>query len=59
RRMIEKGVPYVRLQNEVDIWPRIKRAKAAIPNEEFARYDELKQSLDAQLDAIEKEYESE
>ncbi|MHB1295573.1 MAG: V-type ATP synthase subunit A [Anaerolineae bacterium] len=55
-RAIQRGVPAARIQNEINIWPQLVRAKANVPNDDLTALDKLVEEMDRQLDRIEKEY---
>jgi len=54
--MIELGVPSYRLQNEIDVWPRLIRAKTGIPNENLSGFDGLRSDIGEQMERIRQEY---
>ncbi|NLD74036.1 MAG: V-type ATP synthase subunit A, partial [Chloroflexi bacterium] len=54
--IIGLGAPSYRLQDEVAIWPSIVRAKASVPNDDLAAFERLRQEMDAQMDAVRKDY---
>jgi len=55
--IIAKGAPVGRIQNEVDVWPEIIRAKATVRNDDLSALEQLGSRLDEQLQRIEKDYE--
>ena len=55
--IIEKGAPVGRIQDEVSLWPQLIRAKATVTNDDLQAFERLAEEIDAQLAAIEKDYE--
>jgi len=55
-RIIDLGAPAYRLRDELTVWQRLVRARTDIPNDHLADLDTLRQDLDRQMDAIEKDY---
>ncbi len=54
--IIAKGAPVGRIQNEVDVWPELIRAKANVRNDDLSPLEELRNRIDRQLDRIERDY---
>jgi V/A-type H+/Na+-transporting ATPase subunit A len=54
--VIKMGAPVGRIQNEVDVWPQLVRAKANVPNDDLAAFEHIQAQLDEQLDRIAKDY---
>lgn len=57
-RVINMGAPVGRLRDEIDVWQRITRAKANVPNDALDELDELRDTIDSQLQEIAKDYAS-
>jgi V/A-type H+-transporting ATPase subunit A len=55
QRLIALGCPVSRLR-ESAVVPTIIRLKSTVPNEEVARLDEMIKNIDAQMDALERDY---
>ncbi|MGC9360378.1 MAG: V-type ATP synthase subunit A [Anaerolineae bacterium] len=58
REVLAKGAPVSRLENEIDVWPKIIRAASTVPNDDLSALDDLRDQLDAQIDALLQEYQS-
>ena len=56
-RIIEKGAPVGRIQNEVPVWPRLLRARASVANNDLGALDGLRAQMDEALDRIEADYD--
>ncbi len=56
RKIIEQGCPVGRLQDEMDLWPEIVRARATVPNDQPELLQELQTRVDAKLNVISKDY---
>ncbi len=54
--VIETGAPSYRLQNEIDVWSRLIRAKASISNEDLSGLNTLRAEMDDQMERIRQEY---
>lgn len=55
-QIIEMGAPSSRIQNEVDIWGRLVRAKSDVPNDDLSALEQLRNQMDEQLDRIAGDY---
>jgi V/A-type H+/Na+-transporting ATPase subunit A len=58
REVLAKGAPVSRLENEIGVWHEMFRAAATVPNEDLSALEEMRDRLDAQMDALLQEYES-
>jgi V/A-type H+/Na+-transporting ATPase subunit A len=56
--IISLGAPVGRIQSEINLWPRLVRAKATVPNSDLAALEQLRQEMDEQLERIQKDYGS-
>ena len=54
--IIALGAPVGRIQNELNIWPQLIRAKATVPNHDLSQLESLRQMMDEQLERIGKDY---
>ncbi len=57
--VIARGAPVGRLQDEVTLWPQVRRLGSAVANEDTAAIAALQEQLAAQLAAIEEDYRHE
>ena len=57
RRLIGKGCPIVVIRG-LSVVEEIVRMKASVTNEEIERIDEIRQTLDEQIDELERDYSS-
>ena len=57
REVLAVGAPVGRLEDEIAVWPRLLRAGATVPNDDLSALDELRAQLDAEMDALLKEYQ--
>ena len=57
-KTLDLGAPVGRIQNEINIWTPLRRARASVPNDELAALDELAQQFDEQAAVIEEDYRS-
>jgi len=58
REVLAVGAPVVRLEEEITAWPRLLRAGATVPNDDLSALDALRAQLDAEMDALLKEYQA-
>ena len=57
-QIIAKGAPVGRLQDEVTVWPQLRRLSTTVPNDDTAAISALENEIDTQLARIEGEYTS-
>ena len=55
---IALGAPVGRLQDEMDVWPDLVRAKSTVPNDDLSALQNLQSRIDEQIDRIDKDYAS-
>ena len=58
KQIIALGCPVGRLQNELDVWPELVRARSTVPNNDLSQLQVLQERLDTQLEQLGKEYRS-
>ncbi|MHB1356611.1 MAG: V-type ATP synthase subunit A [Anaerolineae bacterium] len=58
KQIIALGCPVGRLQNEVDVWPELVRARSTVPNDDLSQLEVLQARLDTQIELLGKEYRS-
>jgi len=58
REVLAVGAPVGRLEEEITAWPRLLRAGATVPNDDLSALDGLRAQLDAEMDALLKEYQA-
>lgn len=58
KQIIALGCPVGRLQNELNVWPELVRARSTVPNNDLSQLQVLQERLDTQLEQLGKEYRS-
>ena len=58
-KVIEQGAPVGRLQDEVSLWPQVRRLGATVPNDDQDTITKLQADIMDQLASIEKDYVNE
>jgi V/A-type H+-transporting ATPase subunit A len=55
-RIIQKGAPVGRLQDEITLWSRVRRLGASVANDDTETIKQLEGEIDEQMAQIEKDY---